>query len=1091
MIYGKRFLVEDIMLNISHSEDEDFDCPLCPEQKFSKPALFIKHIDTKHQKRYMYNCSQCGKGFHSKTLCSEHMNVHLGVKPFRCIVCNAGFTYTKSVVTHQLKAHRVEILGKAHTTECTFCRNRFVSVASLERHVQQVHSGPKRPKEKIHLCDICGMGFAKKNKMVVHQRVHTGVKPYSCRYCEKSFSKSGERNCHERIHTGERPFSCEYCGKAFRQSAPFKVHIRTHTGERPYVCELCTKGFTTNQGLRLHKRNCTSGDAADDNYVICNIKNEDCEEIPIKKEFKCPKCPKTFSTSGKLKAHRKIHLKSNKDFVETHTYKFDFLQDLYICNTCSAEFQQETEAKDHIKNIHEKEYSCSQCNKNFKTLYEMGAHSSDHHPQGHVACPLCTYKSPKKGSLLIHINYVHLKKFSYFCQTCGKGFNDHLLFKEHANEHLGVRPFGCVVCGKTFTYTRYLYTHQVRAHRVSIDGILLPNQCSYCNRKYSKSETLEKHMEESHLKQGPHEKKHLCETCGKGFAQRSKLVIHERVHTGYKPYACAHCGKCFTKKDYLVMHERVHSGEKPYGCEYCGKRFSQGAPLRIHLRIHTGEKPYECSLCKARFSSKSALKCHKNCIYNSKKRGKGRPKKLLSCPKCPKTKFKTQKLANLHKHFHQDSSYFNFDKHYRVFSCLYCQAEFSKKKKALEHSTKHSINCEECSEQCDNAFLLSLHMAKHNEENKLVCPLCNSQTHKSVLEIRKHIAKEHFEDKPEMLQCDTCNKQFTKIKDLRNHQKLHKVERLESLYTFNLLRNSYSCDTCLQEFPTKQDIDVHVETHSYTCPVCSKKFKKALLIGLHMAEHNDEGIISCPMCSHDFKTKCKSRLIRHIRQTHQKERPKTSQCEYCGSSYLSKTMLEDHIRVVHLQKEPYKCIVCGNTFTLQSSMRIHQINKHRVVDESEMSSNYCALCKMSFKRPTSLAKHLEMKRCIPTPRVERQGHFVCDLCGKEFRFYKTFNLHLRDHAGDKPYKCSFCPKSFVINSKRLSHEVSHTDQRPFSCETCGQSYKTWKHLRRHLVVHGTQLKATVNCAFCGQEFGTKETQRAHMKICDRSKPVNG
>ncbi|XP_030752800.1 PR domain zinc finger protein 5-like [Sitophilus oryzae] len=307
---------------------------------------------------------------------------------------------------------------------------------------------------------------------------------------------------------------------------------------------------------------------------------------------------------------------------------------------------------------------------------------------------------------------------------------------------------------------------------------------------------------------------------------------------------------------------------------------------------------------------------------------------------------------------------------------------------------------------------------------------------------------------------------------------------MELLFAFNPLRKAYSCDTCHQEFREEHEIQSHVETHTYTCSVCSVDFKKPIFLGLHMAEHNDKGEISCPLCDHEFKTLCKSRLLRHIKQKHQKERPKTSQCEYCGSSYLSKQMLEDHIKVIHLQKEPYKCIVCEHTFTLKSSMRIHQINKHRVVDESELSSNYCTLCKMSFKKPSSLAKHLEMKRCVPTPRVERQGHFVCDLCGKEFRFYKTFNLHQRDHAGDKPYKCSYCPKSFVINSKRLAHEVSHTDARPYSCETCGQSYKTWKHLRRHLVVHNSSV-LTFTCHFCDREFSTKDTLRAHVRLCSK------
>ncbi|XP_030752801.1 zinc finger protein 271-like [Sitophilus oryzae] len=242
-------------LKVTHNDDDQFTCPLCADLKFSNASLFMKHINIKHQQRFSHNCQTCGRGFHSKTLCEEHSNVHLGLKPFSCVVCGAKFAYSKSVTTHQLKAHRVEILGKDHATECTYCKNRFVSIASLQRHINQAHATPK-PKEKSHLCDICGKGFAKRNKMVVHQRVHTGDKPYECNYCDKRFAKSGERNCHQRIHTGERPYSCEYCGKRFRQTAPFKVHIRTHTGERPYVCDVCLKGYTTNQGLRLHRKNC-------------------------------------------------------------------------------------------------------------------------------------------------------------------------------------------------------------------------------------------------------------------------------------------------------------------------------------------------------------------------------------------------------------------------------------------------------------------------------------------------------------------------------------------------------------------------------------------------------------------------------------------------------------------------------------------------------------------------------------------------------------------------------------------------------------------------------------------------------------------
>ncbi|KAJ8943809.1 hypothetical protein NQ318_020881 [Aromia moschata] len=335
-------------------------------------------------------------------------------------------------------------------------------------------------------------------------------------------------------------------------------------------------------------------------------------QYDLNKTWPCKKCEQIFPTKRTLDAHRKQeHAKVD---VEEHTYKLDESQELYVCNTCSAEYQIEEEAKKHVK-THEENFECTTCNQKFRKAYDLGIHSASHSEDKQFRCPLCTYKTAKRTGLLIHINYVHLKKFYYICETCGKGFNDMLLYKEHNNEHLGLKPFSCIVCAKSFTYSRYLLTHQVRSHRVGIDGQLLPNQCMVCNKVFSKLATLEKHFKDRHVKnQATREKKHLCDTCGKGFSQKNKLRVHYRVHTGFKPYSCTYCAKSFTKKDYLVMHERVHSGEKPYSCEYCGKCFSQGAPLRIHLRTHTGEKPYICQFCASGFTSRGALNMHcKSC----------------------------------------------------------------------------------------------------------------------------------------------------------------------------------------------------------------------------------------------------------------------------------------------------------------------------------------------------------------------------------------------------------------------------------------------------------------------------------------------
>jgi len=83
-----------------------FQCDHC-DKKFHTNYYLKTHVKRKHvaDSEKDFVCSQCGKGFANKETLEGHLNMHAGLKPFKCRYCEMCYQNKSNRMAHEKRTH--------------------------------------------------------------------------------------------------------------------------------------------------------------------------------------------------------------------------------------------------------------------------------------------------------------------------------------------------------------------------------------------------------------------------------------------------------------------------------------------------------------------------------------------------------------------------------------------------------------------------------------------------------------------------------------------------------------------------------------------------------------------------------------------------------------------------------------------------------------------------------------------------------------------------------------------------------------------------------------------------------------------------